>query len=416
MSVTETKTSLEVRREVRRRFASADEAAQFARLLDEAVEDATQRFERGESPCISIAEGMDDFLSHQKYIEANAASTVGAYRRRLERFVAAFGNVPLSSITREMVYAWLRDRLGDEGNRRTHHPDRRVCRDTVNQDLKALRRFARWAVEVGRAPSGLDLVLVRPLKISGKVRGNRFVPKALVRHEFMQIVRALARAGYEHLAFVLEGMQLFMLREEALFRLTPAHVAMPTRQCAGAIDAPAVKHGPDGSIAVPFGSRKHDLLRRLVEFFRQVHGRQPRKREPLFVTRRGRSTRRRLGWSTDVFGHELRRVCDRLGYADFTAYQARHSIISWLQQQEGVSLADIQAAARHMRISTQEVYSHRSGVDGLSAYEAAERYMSRDADAVQGERAALECMPAMDSGGGESPRLQNIAAPVGCGD
>lgn len=380
MTVTACGEKFEVTLKTRRRVESREEAERLERLLLEARAAAVRQFRNGDRPCISVPEGLEDFLDHQRVIRANGPATVARYAARLGRFAAAWGETPLVDITREMVCAWQRQRLADPGRRRLYHPDSRVSRDTVNQELKALRRFASWARSLGRAPETLEFMSVPLLTVRGKTCDNRFVPRARPRRDFRRLVMALDKSGHECLSYVLRGMLLFVLREEALFRLTPRHVTWPTRESGGQVEIPPLKGGVEGACPVSHGDRKHGLLRDLVRYWRRVHGRRPRRDEPLFISRRGRSRKRPLGWSTDAFDHELRRVCDKLGYRDFTAYQARHSVLSWMQRQPGVSLADIQAAARHLRISTQEVYTHRSGAEGRPAYEAAERFLSRTPD------------------------------------
>lgn len=371
-----------VRAELSMTVDSHEEAERLDRLLASALDDAKRRFLRGDRPCCSIREIMEDFLDQQEIWRGNSKSTIAAYRRRLEMFADAFGDKPLDRIAREELQEWIRRRVAQKGKRRRYHPGKGVSRDTVNNDLKALRRFCDWAAECGHAPAGLEIMTVPKLHVKGKIRGNRFPPRALVRQNFMHILRRIRKAA-PHVALVLRAMLLLGGRPEAIFALRWRDVELP-RGGNGEVKMPPLKGGAEGSVPVACGSHLHDVFTEARQIFRKFHGRRPNNDDPVFCTMRGRSRRRALGWKTDVYGHELDRVCSKLGIEGFTAYTARHSAVTWLQQQPGVSNAAVQAYARHLRVSTQDAYSHRSGADGEPAYHAMESVLGRHSGRKRG--------------------------------
>ncbi len=381
MSVTQVGDQYEVRSQFRRRVDTLEEAQRLDRLIDEGRGRILERFHAGDRPCIRIREGLEPYLEARSLFSGLAKSTLAGYRRKLTRFAEHLGDRPLDRITREVLEAWIRSRTRDKGHARAHNPGTQVSRDTINQEIKALRAFARWAIDQGRAPADLPLLRVSYLRVKGLTGGQRHVPRALVRHSFVDVLRALDRGGYDCLALVLRGMVLLGLREDALFRLHWSDVTAPRSASAGEIRVGPCKGGPAGAVPVPPGSTRARWLAQVRATWRRFRGRAPRGRDPLLISRWAKGRRNPGGWTTDSFGHALRHACRRLGIEGMTAYVARHSAVTWLQQQPGVDLAAVQAYARHLRITTQEVYSHRSGLDGEPAYQAMDELMD---DAVSG--------------------------------
>jgi len=365
-----------VRRQFQRSCASAEDAERLDRLMAEAQARTLDRFEAGARACITIREGMDRFLEERSLFFGLAKSTLAGYRRCLTRFAEGLGDLPLDRISREMLQGWVRMRAAQKGRSRIHNPDAQVSRDTVNLELKALRCFARWAIDQGCAPADLPLLRVPLLRVKGLTRGRRHVPKALVRHSFVDVLRALDRGGYDYLALVLRGMVLFGLREAALFRIRWGDVALPRQDSAGGVRIPPCKGGPAGAVPVPADSTRARWLGHARRVWRRFRGRAPKRGDFVLTSRWGKGKRNPGGWTTDSFGHALGHACARLGIEGMNAYMARHSAVTWLQQQPHVDLAAVQAYARHLRITTQEVYSHRSGADGEPAYDAMDRLMT----------------------------------------
>lgn len=370
MAVRELKSGkYRVRCELDLQVDDRESAVRLDKIASSAIEYAKRRYFRGDRPCTSILEAMERFLDQQSVFNENSAQTLSAYRRRLNMFARAFGDRPIDDISRDELHLWIRERLGSRGKKRAHAPGSGVSRDTVNNDLKALRAFCKWSAECGYAPAGIEIMTVPLLRVRGKISGNRFPPRAMVRQNFLRILRRISRES-AHVGLVLRAMLLLGARPEALFALVWRDVQLP-RAGIGSVRLGPLKGGAEGSVPIRPGSHAEKLFRDARSIFRRHHGR-VRAGDPVFCTRRGRSRRRRLGWTTDSYDHQLAAICSRLGIIGFSAYAARHSAVTWLQQQPGVSPAAVQAYARHLRVSTQEAYSHRSGVDGEPAYEAME--------------------------------------------
>lgn len=362
--------AFEVRREVRRRFASEDEAERFRGLVDEAMSWAAQRFDDGEAPCISIGAGLAAFLRDQREVRANASSTLADYRRRLTRFDEDFGGLPLSLITREQVKAWRSRRLAERGKSRQHDAARpTISRQVVNAEIGMLQRFGRWAIGEGLAPAGLELLHVERLCVPGLVRrGNRHVPSALPARRLRAYLGDLDRGGYRYLADLLRAMALTGLRPAALVQLDWGDITWPQGREPGELRVAGLKGNPGGAVPLLRDATLETVLQRQREWLR-AQGRSVAQGARVFQSARGR----RPGWTVSGFGHALRHASRRVGWEGVTAYVVRHSAVSWLQQQPGVSLAVVQAYARHLRVATQEVYSHRSGAEAEPAYAAVER-------------------------------------------
>lgn len=364
------------RREASIPAQTADEAERADAMIRAAIEDAKRRYYRGDRSCIALSDAtIADFLAHQSVARANDAKSLASYRARLRRFAERFADRPLESIGREKIERWIADRLRAKGHRRRYCPAASLSRDTVNADLKALRAFCRWAISRGLAPAGLEILSVPTLRVTGKIRGNRYPPRALVRHNFLDILRRINRKSPQ-LALVLRGMILLGARPAALFAINRADIQMPTSTSAGSVALRPTKGGAEGSIAIPPGSLREALFRDAIALFARYHGRRPRADDPAFPSRRGKLRSRPLGWSSATFANALRKACGRLRIRNFSAYTARHSAITWLQQQPGVSAASIQSFARHLQVTTQEAYSHRTGAEAERAYAQMETAMS----------------------------------------
>jgi integrase len=353
-----------------------EDAARLSGILSSAIEQGKQKYATGAAACLALTpDVVAEFLNHQEVSRHNDQTTLASYRRRLGHFLRQFPGRPLDSIGRGELEAWIKTRLQTKGSRRLYRPSPTISRDTVAQDIKALRTLCRWAIDNGRAPVDLKILTVA-VRCKGKTRANRYPPRAIVRHSFLDWERRI-HAAAPHIAIVLRGMLLFGLRPAALFALNRGDAHLPRGSSAGSLMVKGLKGGVEGSIPIPPKSLRESLLKEAFSFFRDRHGRQ-RAYDPIFATKRGRSLRRPRGWTSDSYAHALSALCDRLGIpAEFRAYTARHSAVTWLQQQPDISPANVQAYARHLRISTQDAYSHRSGADAETAYEEMERALDR---------------------------------------
>lgn len=367
-----------LREDIYKTFSVEDDAIRFAGLLQEALADVQRRFVSGGQAGLSLTpSAIDDYLLWCAAFKRWRPETARSRRTMLAAWLDLLPERPLASVADQDMARAVSALRARRGNSRRYDRGTGLSAETVNKYMQALRDFIRWARDIKRSvPDHLELEAIPSLRIRGKLPGNRFPPRARVRHEFFNILKRLDKAA-AHVADVLRGMLLFCRRPDQLFRLRWRDVHLPTRGSAGAVDFGECKGGCESSIPVAYKSKKHDLLLRCRDFWQRVYSaRSGRKTPPpdefVFCTRHGAS-RGGHGWTTSAFDHELARRCDKLGIHDFKSYDARRSVVVWLQQQPGVSPAAIQKFAGWMRVTTQEAYSSRFPSDGLPAMEAVEK-------------------------------------------
>lgn len=368
-SDSETKSEFKVRREVRRSFRSAEEAERYRRLVDSALERAGREFSFGLSACPTIRELLEEYLREKRVCRHNVPATQRRERSALLRFARELsrgaGDVAVDRITRADLVEWLERRLAEPGHRGAHHDGRTVSRDSVRGDLKILRQFATWCFE--RHYCGRDLELFGvPFESSPGSRDGRHPPRALPLHSFREALRRV-EAEAPLVSIVLRAMILLGARPAAVFRLCWRDVVLPQGGSAGQVSVPGVKGGLRVDVPVAAGSRLEAILRRARELYRQARGRWPTRAQPVFVRVRG------AAWTTDAYDHALAEAVRRAGVAvRFTSYTARHTAVTELARR-GVSPAAIQHYAKHLRVSTQEIYRHTVNADALPAYAEIER-------------------------------------------
>ena len=347
----------EVRLHLRRRVGSKGEAYRVRKIFQALRAEAKRQLDDGitaSEHCL-IRDRLEEFLSDKRAglgCSPCRQKTVERHRKRLQAFDRAFGFVPLAAIGRPAVERWMKKR------------HKAVNGDTVNADLISLRAFARWAQRKGYAPKHLELLLVDRMRVRGKLPGkNQLPPKALEMEELLRIIRRIGAEKHD-LGLVLRGMALFGLRPEAVAYLRRGDVKFPRGKDLGRLYCRGLKGRPDRDIPVERDSPQHQWLKSCLALgdLMQRKG----ARAPLVPHLKGCSLVRPGGWTTGSIDMVLRRLCGRLKIR-FTAYQVRHSVVSWLQTQ-GESLAGVQTYADHGKVTTQTAYSHRHGREAVSAF------------------------------------------------
>lgn len=349
----------EVRYQVRRRFRGKARALLHKKSLSSSLTDAGRRYTTNndvDNPCCSIGERLEEFLSDSASGLGRRPcewATVRRHRRRLEAFNRTFRCAPIDCISRKMLERWIKRRL------------KKVCRDTVNADVGSLRAFARWAQRKSYAPAILEFMLVERLQERGKLAGaNRKPPKALTMPEMRRNIQAVA-AYRDDIGLFLRGMVLFGLRPAGVSALLRSDVMLPQDGDFGNLHCKGLKGRPDRDIPFAAGSEQDLWVRACLALGNSLKC--SGKDAPLVPCRVGKTGCNRRGWTSARLGMALRRVCNRFKIR-FTAYQIRHTCISWMQT-HGFSLAAVAVYADHSKIHTQEAYSHIRMQDGLPAYE-----------------------------------------------
>lgn len=378
----------QVRHEVKMIVDTQHDSDRLAGLIDQALDDARKEYHRGKIPCPTIREALPEFIKFLSVEQGNDPGTIKRTRRRLLRFAEDLGgeasDIKAPDIRRDDLHAWMQRRLADKGKRYKREGGKGITKDVVNSELGTLQFFARWCHQQGYCKSDLDLFAVPRFRVRGKIKG-RWAPRALSVPAFMEIMDKL-RVADPTVEIILRGMLLFGARPEAMFAMDWSDVDFPEGEAAGVVRVPAVKYGVESAVPVRRGSRAHLLLVEARENWGKFHGRRPLPHEhkPVFTTRAARSTRRPMGWTTSNFDAALERAVKKAGIKNrFTAYDARHCALTWLAD-KGLKDVEIQHYAKHLRVSTQEIYRWTSGIAAASAYSAMEKIVDGAARREEG--------------------------------
>ncbi|MCD8141154.1 MAG: hypothetical protein LUE17_15530 [Planctomycetaceae bacterium] len=110
-------------------------------------------------------------------------------------------------------------------------------------------------------------------------------------------------------------------------------------------------------------------MKECIALPKTLRRRAPRPDDALIPAKAGRSKATGGGWTTSGLDMVVARFCRQVGVV-FTPYQIRHSVISWLQQNPGMSSATVQAVAAHASVTTQDAYGKRHGLEAVPAFQA----------------------------------------------
>lgn len=352
----------EIRHQVRRRFRGKSRAERFRKNLKSLLAEAERNHKTNTNPersCYSIREGLESFLDDsiqglRRGLRGTPCKweTARRHRRRLQALDTFFRSAPLDCITQEMVESYIERRLESVG------------RDTVNVDIGSLRAFARWAQRKKRAPEFLELMLIERLPEPGKIAGtNRKPPKTIGMDKMRRRILKI-EALRDDVGLFLRGMILFGLRPAGVAALTRGDAVLPNSLEPGSLHCMGLKGRPDRDIPIVSGSAHEAWVRACLSMGDTLKG--MGATAPLVPRRIGKSGRRLNGWTSKGLAMVLYRLCRRLRFK-FTAYQVRHTCISWMQA-SGFSLAAVAVYADHGKITTQAAYAHQRIREGLDAY------------------------------------------------
>lgn len=365
-----------VRREIRRTGLSRAEAERLDDLLDRAHRQALLDYSLGLSGCPTILEAMENFLADPLQFPAVSDGRKRYYRRVLARFARdcsrGAGDIAVDCIARKDLDAYVAARSAERGNRGKYVPSDRISYATLANELKALQAFARWCCQRKYCSYDQDVLRLSVKRVPKRHRRHdRYPPRARHERDFAGILRRIRKARPD-LALVLEGMILIGARPEAVCLCSESSVVEPGCGEDGWVEVPALKGGVETHRPVWDGSVVESWLERVRDqataVYRRVGMRRSR-RKPLIPNTRGNR------WTSSAFARALHDTCRRCGVDGFTSYVARHSAITWLKRR-GVPAVAIMHYAKHLQISTQDIYDWTSGEEARQAYEVIERIMS----------------------------------------
>lgn len=323
--------------------------------------------------CCTIRDHIEDFLDDRVEGEGRRACnehTAELHRRRLLMFDRVFHSKPLNCITAAEVKAWKKRR------RRTKYRGKLISRDTVNLYLGTLKAYARWAQGKELAPDGLPLLTVPKSYEPGKLTGmNRKPPIIMDIDPALDLVERI-RAERPDIGLFLDAMILFIRRPAAVAGLRRRDLRLPVGEQPGSLNFRAMKGYPAITIPIPAGGEAHAWALRCVEM---VEAAGVGRDGPLLICIGGRSRKNPGGWTTGSLDMAIGRLCE--GWEDLPAgwrpYVLRHTLISWLQDQVGMTIATVQAGASHTTPTTQAPYSHRKARQAWPAFAAVEAFLQR---------------------------------------
>lgn len=367
MAIRQTADGFEVRREVRRRGLCRDEAERLDALLESAQSRALADWGIGLSSCPGIRESLEAFLADFDGGKSLSKSRRRDYRRVLTRFASDLsrgaGDISVDSITTVDLSRWIAARARDPGNRGKYVESNTVSPLTIRDELSMLRCFARWCARRRWCSLDLDVFRVRMPAPRVNKRCNRYPPRAMTESGLMRIMTRL-RTLHSPVWTVLRLMMLIGARPQAVLALRRGDVTMPTNERRGTVRIIGLKGGMPTERAYKLGDLTDEALRLALDEGRDRLtrlGKRASKHSLLIPAPRGGV------WSVSNFDQTLSRVCRAHNLGRITPYTVRHSALTWLKQR-GVSQASIMHYAKHLQMSTQEIYDWSSGELAGEAY------------------------------------------------
>lgn len=381
MPVKETKNGYTVRREVRKTGLSLEDAERLDALLARANETALRDFGLGLSGCPTILESLEDFVTDPTVFSGVTSKRIDYYRKNLTMFARELsrgaGDISVDAVTLEDLKAWLRLRLAQPGNRGKYVDSKTLDPETAANQIKVLKRFAKWCAESRFCSYDLDILRLNIKKLRNPKRSkkhNRFPPRAVHERDFLSFLKRL-RGQSPRVEFVLRAMLVHGVRPEAVFLLAKQDYVPPTPGRDGWLAIPDLKGGVPVKRFILHGSYAHEFMSSVCSFADEVYrktGKRFSARKPLFPNLFGNR------WVTSAFDRSLSAAVERLKIGRrYTAYMARHSAVTWLLQR-GVSPVAVKFYAKHLSISTQEIYDWTTSAEAAPAYEMIEHILASD--------------------------------------
>ena len=239
-----------------------------------------------------------------------------------------------------------------------------------NELVRTLHMFISWAHKKKLCAEPKWSVADVKLPLMNRLKGKYTEPRVLSRGTWGTLFTLLEEKNKAILLFM-RGMQLFGLRPAGVCKLNWGDVREPSVAGNGYLKLPVLKCGDPVLIPVQWDGKRHRWLLDCLALFKKEKN-TIRKTDPLLIhprkEHRDRGVRR---WTSAILDREflrflkLKEVAKRVavGNVRLTPYVLRHSILTWLAENEQTSSADRQAYAGHKRVTTQDVYIHYLGQD-----------------------------------------------------
>ena len=355
----------QVRKNVTRTLPSLAEARKYLKHLRSYITQADDDYGAGVAPCCTIREELETYLKFRMRGVGKRPcneKTAALYRRRLLRFDAAFHSKPLNAISQKEVENWILKKC------------EKVSGDTVQAYIDTLKAFARWTQKRNRAPASLPLLRAERIYTRGKIAGKNRKPPKITDINFLLDVIDKITALRPDVGLAFYGILYFGIRPAGVTALRRSDLRLPVRGGNGTLEVKGLKGHPDRTLTIAKDSFAYQWVVKCLSLAAS-HGRDHGD-HPLVICITGRSKRNPGGWTTDTLDQVTSRLCKKLGFT-FRPYEIRHSIISWLQEQPDVDAAAVQEHSAHTKVTTQEVYSHRTAKNAKPAFNALEMLLKQ---------------------------------------
>lgn len=295
-----------------------------------------------------LARQRDRYLRHLQIERGLSYNTVSAYRRDLDRLLAALAAAGRSDQSAPGVSALSPDALrGYLGSLR--EGERPLAARSVTRTISSIRGFTKFLVEEGLLARDPAEELVAP-------KLPRRLPKAL------------SRAQVEALLAATDGDDPVRLRDKALLELLYATGARVSEAVSLDVDDLV---GPEGTPElirvigkgdkqriVPLGSYARAAIEAYLVRARPLlaHGR--RATPKLFLGARGAPLSRQNAWLI------IRAAADRAGLdVEVSPHSLRHSFATHLLE-GGADVRVVQELLGHASVTTTQIYTHVT-IEGL---------------------------------------------------
>ena len=347
------------RKEFRMWVETAEEADQVAGLARHHFAAIHRDMALGLSACPTIRSTIDGYIQHLRVIRRVSIGRRKYVRTSLGRFADGLsrgaGDISIDQVSREVLMGWMDRR------------NKKAAATTVNNDLRVLKGYAAWLVNVARKVrrDDLEVFTVEPMRDERYVQGERLEMQTISVAEWGRLKKRIAQVRPD-IELVLRFMLLLGARPAALFRMRWRDVEMPAGKANGHVRVPRLKKG---SVKVVPLEEKSATAAGLVECMgvcRRVMRLTAGK--PVFCCTTGGGELNPGGWTSSTFDNQLRRLCKRLHVRRrFTAYMLRHAAGVWLDER-GASSGEMQQYFGHRDSGTQDNYRHATAKIARAAF------------------------------------------------
>lgn len=360
--------SYSVRIETKRVGLSHVDARRYHAIVDRALDQAARDYEAGLSACPTLREAVQAYLVAPDGGMHLSAARKGFYRRIIDRFARDLAppgqpDIQLDRVPVHALRQWIATRLAEPGNQGKYNPSPTVAPATVKKEISALKTLARWCANQRWCSLDLDIFRVHVKVPRLHKTSNRFPPAGKSPLDLVSALRRIEQVAPD-IHRVLVCVLLMGVRPMAALAIKRGDYSPPTNLHRGRVRLIGLKGGLATERTFQYADLPHDFLESAMCASAETltkAGRRVDADAPLFPAPRGGF------WHLSSFDARLARVCKQLRLGRITPYTLRHSAITWLCQQ-GVAAQAIRHYAKHLHLSTQDIYDLTSGELARDAY------------------------------------------------